>query len=1242
MKILAIRLKNLASIEGQFECDFTKEPLKSAGIFAITGPTGSGKSTILDALCLALYGKTPRYLQAKENGIFIQDVTNQSINQNDVRAILRRGSSEGFAEVDFIGVDSIPYRSTWSVRRARNNPDGSLQNVRIEVSNLLTKTLLSGTNTELQNEIVRLVGLNFEQFTRSVLLAQGDFTAFLKAGKDEKAELLEKLTGTSIYSEISKFIFERSKNEKNKLDVLIQQLGSIALLNEDQLIELKKQVEYSKSIEADLVKELEAFKNEQRWQNDKEVLEQRFNEATLTFEHALTQKNHSAHRETYLSHVEASSVLKSTFDSLHEKELSAKENEKLLIVLNEKLGSDSNALQQIELKQTELNNNLQKVQQDWNISQPKLQEARKLELLLTENQKKINLIRENQHKVEQQKTELKLQIASLKQTESNIILEKQIQEKWLEEHLNQTTIFNQFTLFKSKLIDASTSLRKIENLTNNQGHYSDFLTNEIETVQLFKSQIQHKSIECKQLNSNRDELYNKWKDIPYLELEEQKSQLIKEKEEFRNAEISWKFLQKLIHEKEEKSTSRANFILKKEQEEINLPLLKNELGPIELELKQIEQKRETVKLALVENVEHLRTLLKENEPCPVCGSTSHPYNKDTFSSNSVLNQLDDSFNLIKLQYQAKQKEIQEFELGIWKLAEEIRSTTSDLLRLETQIQHSLQGLRTFPAYKKFDSVPENDRTDWFDTHENELNQAFIRIQKQLNIYLATKNEWDLATANCRHLEKEINDLTLQLKDKENQIQLIESKKIHEEKELVESNLQFDSVAKELNKLFGHSNWVDEWKGNPDQFIAQWNDDFTQWKLAKEKLVSYENQLIELSKKLNSETIEHSNLSKERQKIEDTLIELNQEEQNLLIERNSLFNGQEVSLVEEKLRVAIVDAQNNINKNIKEAQHLQIAIAQLKTSVDASTKIKRELTVEISNRKQTITNWLNTYNEKNNWLFSVEDLNDWLSNSIEWISEEKRFIESLSKAVQVSQTVMTERSESLSQHLHSFTPKFEKHLLTELITQNQEKQVELVKSRNTTEIQISNDEQARKHQHTLIEQKEKQQLLSDNWARINNLIGSSDGKKFRQIAQEYTLEILLEYANIHLETLSKRYVLQRIPETLSMQISDLDMGNEIRTVYSLSGGESFLVSLALALGLASLTSNRMQVESLFIDEGFGSLDPQTLQIAMDALERLQNQGRKVGVISHVQEMTERIPVQIKVNKLSGGKSTLEVV
>jgi len=170
----------------------------------------------------------------------------------------------------------------------------------------------------------------------------------------------------------------------------------------------------------------------------------------------------------------------------------------------------------------------------------------------------------------------------------------------------------------------------------------------------------------------------------------------------------------------------------------------------------------------------------------------------------------------------------------------------------------------------------------------------------------------------------------------------------------------------------------------------------------------------------------------------------------------------------------------------------------------------------------------------------------------------------------------------------------------------------------------------------------QQAQSEVWQQLSNVIGSADGQVFRNAAQQMTLDVLLFYTNAHLKDLAKRYRLERVKNSLGLQVIDQDMGDEVRSVHSLSGGESFLVSLALALGLASLSSQRVKVESLFIDEGFGSLDAETLRVAMDALDILQSQGRKVGVISHVAEMTERIPTQVQVRKGTGGKSTVHVI
>ena len=234
MRVLAIRGRNLASLEGEFSIDFTEEPLASAGIFAISGPTGAGKSTLLDAMCLALFSRTRTEL-AKENNVRLRDVQEEVLPQSDPRFLLRRGTASGYAEVDFVALNGCRYRARWSVSRAREKESGRLQAARLTLYNIDAGKEEPGTNKDLQARIIELIGLTFDQFTRSVLLAQNDFSTFLKAEQGEKASLLEKLTGTEQYSEISRRIFAKNTEAKEAYEQLYARVQGIELLSEEEV-----------------------------------------------------------------------------------------------------------------------------------------------------------------------------------------------------------------------------------------------------------------------------------------------------------------------------------------------------------------------------------------------------------------------------------------------------------------------------------------------------------------------------------------------------------------------------------------------------------------------------------------------------------------------------------------------------------------------------------------------------------------------------------------------------------------------------------------------------------------------------------------------------------------------------------------------------------------------------------------------------------------------------------------------
>jgi exonuclease SbcC len=262
-----------------------------------------------------------------------------------------------------------------------------------------------------------------------------------------------------------------------------------------------------------------------------------------------------------------------------------------------------------------------------------------------------------------------------------------------------------------------------------------------------------------------------------------------------------------------------------------------------------------------------------------------------------------------------------------------------------------------------------------------------------------------------------------------------------------------------------------------------------------------------------------------------------------------------------------------------------------------------------------------------------------------VRAERDALQALDQACASAATVLQERRRQMEQHLatgdNEFTAETLAQAMQELALAHRQAADTLAAQR----LAIAQDDDKRQRAAAMMDDIEAQEAVEQRWARLADLIGSADGKKFRNYAQQFTLDVLLGYANAHLSHLARRYQLERIPHpsnpSLGLLVRDQDMGGETRSVHSLSGGESFLVSLALALGLASLSSNRVRVESLFIDEGFGSLDAETLRVAMDALDGLQAMGRKVGVISHVQEMTERISTRILVQPSAGGRSTVSV-
>jgi len=1242
MKILAIRMKNLASLDGESEIDFTKEPLKSAGIFAITGPTGSGKSTILDALCLALFAKTPRYVQASEQGIVVQDVGTQTISQSDARGILRRGSAEGFAEVDFIGIDGFAYRANWSIRRARNKPEGSLQNYEMSLTRIEANTVIPGRKTELLNEIERLLGLSFDQFTRSVLLAQGDFTAFMKAHKNEKAELLEKLTGTQIYAKISAKIFEKNREQTLEIQKLKDKLGDIELLNEEQILELNESKEKAQHDVELASKTLQELGKEQAWHLRFVELNKAVEEAKLSLQKAEFEKIASKEREEKLSHIESAQHIKPIFLNIENIENQLKEKKKSLDSLEQvclELSTKKTILEKLVFE-AELELKTHKTKRFE--AQPQLDEAKKLDVQIQEKSAQLTkekLVLKNELK------QLQDERTQLEENQKKAKIIKQNNEKledWFSNQQEKKGIVENSSLIESKLIDAQKILEKTaqvhEILSKNKTQIGKLKS----IISSATNQVNQQKTAQNEADATIQELKNKLVLIPIHELNTSSTKLQNSKEEFIQAEADWK----ILFEKRRDFSQRKAFFNQSEteaQENANrFKELSIERIDVSKEVDQAKIMLEKVRLALAENVEKLREQLSENESCPVCGSKEHPYVIHAPEHNGVLQEMEKDFKKKQEKFDQirfRERSIQE-NLSKWENAKE--KLQKELDQVENELKQKENYWKQFSFLAEIELISDEEKSTWLKNQLETIKKSLSEIQSQLKNYQKLKTELDQKNELLSKISKNVFDLEQSLKDESRKLETIEEQQIQLSIDLEKSELSLSELYNQISRWIGNSDWIEIWKENNAQYVKQIQLFVQNWNSKKTELEKGLKELDLLLENIKGSALQLERLENQFAEKEVQVSALTEDFKEVQEKRNELFDGKSVFEVEKQLQKMEENLEQKVafqnQEKVKNSNEL------IKTESQKSETVLRisELMNDLQKNQQDLSSWLQTYNQETKTEFSVEQIKDWAQISSDWIKAERVSLKTIQDNLSKAVTILKERETHFEKHSSERISERDLETILNLENETKNYQSEWQKLLNDIDHQLKTDQTERLKQKGILDQIESQREVSENWGKLNAMIGSATGHVFRQIAQEFTLDVLLSYANKHLDTLSKRYVLQRIPDTLSLQVTDIDMGNEIRTVYSLSGGESFLISLALALALASLSSSKMQVESLFIDEGFGSLDPNTLNIAMDALESLHNQGRKVGVISHVQEMTERIPVQIKVSKQSGGKSLLEIV
>lgn len=1241
MKILAIRIRNLTSLAGDTEIDFTKEPLASAGIFAITGSTGAGKSTILDALCLALYGKTPRYKQA-ENTVDITDVKGATIKQDDVRATLRDGAAEGAASVDFVATDGLPYRATWSVRRARNKIDGNLQAYEMALLNLHTHQPIPGKKTELLERIEALVGLQFEQFTRSVLLAQGDFTAFLKAGRDEKSALLEKLTGTFIYSEISKKIFEKHKEKALQVRELELRVKDISLLSEEEeqaVYTEKSAVETALSAQENLQKSLEKAK---QWHQVKLKLSQEVQEA-LQEEQQLQQIiSESEAEKIELEEIKSAQSARPIFEQL--KALTAQK------------ASEEEQKNQNQLSLQSLQVRVQKTQHDWQLQNDELQQLKAEEMHL---RPEIELARKLDQQIqgykkdqqqwtlsisEKEKKKEEVQVNLHRLNEQISLLNRSIQLKieWKNARIEKMAIAENHSLIEQQLIQAQDALQFIR----------------VKTIRL-KELVEQSTAYAQSINMLDQQAQEAEKTIQGLtqELTNEELQLAEVEVVNWRADLEWcnKQLFSLLKIQQAWTSWHQEFLATQEKElllqrlekdfqnqEQQVQILTSALGKATERKDLAYELYDSSRQLANPTVEGLRAELRSGEPCPVCGSTEHPFGHESDMAAKILSELAQKWKEEEKNYQ----ELYAEHLNVQGL---LRQTEREFLSLQQTVKEKKEWLLQQEEQDVLAHSPEIFKSLGFSERSSWLISEINRVSEQSEARKRQIQQFEEAQQHSKNLSQKLNDLLLEEKGRQTekqklllQLQYAEKEQVRLKEEQGEREGKLNEIKAGLSKYFNKEQWYENWTAAPQKFLLQIQEFAVAWK-ENEQVLTTDTRNRDLH--LQELTFLQTKMQEITEEITAAKKELDGVERNrALIEAQRLqcLEGRAVEEVQQNLSGGLTKVGEALDSTKEILIEVEKQLAAEERLRDKLEQVLQRLEEQLREQNVLLSNWLEEFNKDWEDAISERKLAEWLQFDESLLQEKEKRFRGLEERMKANQTLLEERKRKLAEHENSGERSESEEEIARMLGLVLKDIEEKRAKWSELNVKIKNQETNKEKLGDLLDELRKEQMDTSEWAKLNELIGSADGKKFRQYAQEYTLEVLLGYANVHLNKLSSRYVLERIPNSLGLQVVDQDMADEIRSVYSLSGGESFLVSLALALGLATLSSSKIKVESLFIDEGFGSLDPETLNMAMEALERLHHQGRKVGVISHVQEMTERIPVQIQVEKMRGGASRVQII
>jgi DNA repair protein SbcC/Rad50 len=1089
-----------------------------------------------------------------------------------------------------------------------------------------------------KSEIERRIGLSFEQFTRAVLLAQNEFFAFLKADDGERGELLETLTGTAIYTGISRRAYERAKLEQAALQRLNERLSDQKPLSPETRTQLDQDSTQAVGALAALERRKHALDEHLRWHQTWNAISRSEQQAQAELNRRDADHQLAADRRAYFARVESVQAARPLVSECDRFAAELAQGRLAITACASDLSTANLAREEADAAGAIAAKALHEAEQLQAEAAPALDSAKALDAqidALTPGHARAVQLLEESRATEPRARGL---VEQNRKQREDALLRQQAADDWLALHTHLQALCENWPRWDTLLSQSAALAREQgrcdesllaarQEQTRHQGLEAEALAKLAAADQALCEAEKKRSLATASLFSF---------DLQQLQSRRKAAEL--RREQLAQAEQLRRKLDDDLAQSAELDTQCSRLQQSISQAQATLQEVRKQLPEANVALSQAERSLKSAETACAENVETLRAALEDDTPCPVCGSREHPYAAGNPKLHAMLSALQDEVARCRATAQNFLQQQAVHEALATSSRAQLDSLEPHMRTLALAIDTATKAWTMHPVAQALGDLDTEQQVVWFQHHRQAAQEQLDAIDKETLAAREATLARDTAQQECDTVAARF----AALKDAAGATKAALVKASAEcasfEARRADIAGRLHAMLDELDPVVEARDWKTDWHNDPDGFHAQCKAQYEQWRLQVKAREECRLALITLDTEGKAQDQALLKAQEDLKRATEVFTDSSEKLKQMRSARGALFDGKPVAEVQAAFHYRIEQAKTDLAAKTQVVQRCAHAQSRHAEALDLAKRRAEEQGRLAEAAAIALNTWIERFFNSSD----SDQLRLLLAHPIEWIGAERQQLQEIESALQNARTVLLERQMQRQVHEQKRpTPESSEAVSEALDLLATELQDAHTRSAGL-QLAIAQDDARRVRSAAMMDEIERQEAVSRKWGQLSELIGSADGKKFRNYAQQFTLDVLLGYANRHLSELARRYRLERVKDTLALMVIDQDMGDETRSVHSLSGGESFLVSLALALGLASLSSNRVRVESLFIDEGFGSLDADTLTVAMDALDGLQSLGRKVGVISHVYEMTERIATKILVQRSAGGKSQLSIV